>query len=98
MPTTEVVTDVVVKIMVELLETFAIMTKEIKLGRASELVPDTSYMFPVVDRDSERSRKNFFKKLIRREGFEDVLSRLDRLTQQAVEITKTASTEEEKRQ
>ena len=34
-PTTEAVKDIVVKIMVELLEVFAIMTKEIK-GRASE--------------------------------------------------------------
>ena len=84
-----------VKIMVELLEIFAIITKEIKPGRTSELVPD--YMFPVVDTGTERSRKNFFKKSIRRESVEDALSRLNILTQEAVEIMKTAGTEEEKR-
>ena len=40
------------------------------------------------------SLKNFFKKLIRRKGIEDVLNKLDRLTQEAVEIMKAAGTEE----
>ena len=35
-PMTEAVKDITVKIMVELLETFAIITKEIKQGRSSE--------------------------------------------------------------
>ena len=91
MPTTEAIKDIVVKIMVELLEIFAIMTKEIKRGRTSELVPD--YMFPVVDRGLERSHKNLFG----RTGIEDALSRLNRLMQEAVEIMKAANTEEEKR-
>ena len=95
MPTTEAVKDIVVKIMVKLLEIFAIMTKEIRQGRASELTPD--YMFPIVDRGSERSQKNVFKKLIRRMGFEDALRRLNRLVQEAVEIMKAAGTEEERR-
>ena len=94
-PTTEAVKEIVVKIMVELLEIFAIMTKEIKQGRASELVAD--YIFPVIDRGSERSNKNFFKELIRRKGIEDALKRLDRLTRKAVEIMRAADTEEEKR-
>ena len=85
--------------MVELLEIFAILTNEIKRGRASELIPD--YMFPVVDRGSEMSRKNFFNKSIRRKrilkSIEDVLDRLDRLTSEAIEIMKAAGTEEEKR-
>ena len=93
MPTTEAVKDIVVKIMVELLEVFAIMTKEIKQGRWSESAPD--YMFPVIDRGSERSQKNLFKKFIRR--IEDALGRLNGLMQEAVEIMKAAGTEEEKR-
>ena len=52
MPTTEAVKDIVVKIMVELLEIFAILTSKIQRGRASELIP--GHMFPVVDRGSER--------------------------------------------
>ena len=94
-PTTEAVKDIVVKIMAELLEIFAIMTKEIKQGQSSESAPD--YMFPVVDRGSERSQKNFFKKSIRRTGIEDALSRLNGLIQEAVEIMKAAGTEQEKR-
>ena len=87
--------DVMVKIIVEVLEIFAIMTKEIKQGRASESVPD--YMSPIVYRGSEMSRKNFFKEVIRRKGIKDALSRLDTWTQEAVEIMKAAGTEEERR-
>ena len=93
-PTTETVKDVLVEIMVELLETFAIMTKEIKQGRASELAPND--MFPVVDRVSARFRKNFFKKLIRRESVEEALRRMNRLTKEAIEIMKASGTEEGK--
>ena len=94
-PTTKAVKDIVVKIMVKLLEIFGIMTKEIKHKRASELVPDC--MFPIVDRGSEMSRKNFFKKSIRRMVIEDALSRLGRLTREAVEIMRAAGTQEERR-
>ena len=95
MPMTEAVKDIVVKMMVELLEIFAIMTKEITQGRASELIPDN--MFLAVDRATEMSRKDFFKKLFRSTSIVDALSRLHRLTQEAVEIMKAAGTEEEKR-
>ena len=54
-------------------------------------------MFPVVDRSSEGSHKNFLKKSIRRKGIEDALSRLNRLMQKAVKIMKAAGTEEERR-
>ena len=84
-----------VKLMVEVLEIFAIMTKEIKQGRASKSVSD--YMSPVFYRLSEISRKNFFKKLIGRKGIKNALSRLDTWTQEAVEIMKAAGPEEEKR-
>ena len=95
MPTTEAVKDIVVKIMVELLEILAIMTKEITQGRASELISDN--MFLAVDGATEMSRKDFFKKLFRSTSIVDALSRLHRLTQEAVEIMKAAGTEEEKR-
>ena len=75
-PTTDAMKDIIVKIMVEVLGLFAIVTKEIKQGRASELTPDL--MFPIADRDSEK----YLKKLIGRRDIEDALSRLDKLTQE----------------
>jgi hypothetical protein len=83
-PMTEAMKEIMVKIMVEVLEIFGIMTKEIKQGRASELIPDG--MFPVADRHPERHLKKFFKKLIGRKGIEDALSKLDRLTQEEVNM------------
>ena len=92
-PMTDAMKDIMVKIMVEVLEIFAIMTKEIKQGRASASIPD--HMFRVADRDSERHLKMFFNKLIGRKGIEDALSKLDRLTREevnmaAVQILKVA--------
>ena len=75
-PTTEAMKDIIVKIMVEVLGIFAIVTKELKQGRASELIRDTT--LPVADRNSEK----YMKKLIGRKDIEDALSRLDRLTQE----------------
>ena len=75
-PTTEAMKDIIVKIMVEVLGIFGIVTKEIKQGRASESNPDD--MLPVVDRGSER----YLKKLIGRRDVEDAMSRLDKLTQE----------------
>ena len=75
-PTTEAMKDIIVKIMVEVLGIFAIVTKEMKQGRASELIRDTT--LPVADRNSEK----YVKKLIGRKDIEDALSRLDRLTQE----------------
>jgi hypothetical protein len=81
---TEAMKDIMVKIMAKVLEIFAIMTKDIKQGQSSESIPDP--MFPIVDRGSEMFPKNFFKKLIGRKGIKDALSRLDRLTQEAVKM------------
>ena len=64
------------KIMVEVLGIFAIVTKELKHGRASELISDDT--LHVAHRDSEK----YLKKLIGRKDIEDALSRLDRLTQE----------------
>ncbi|KAH9032802.1 hypothetical protein EDB85DRAFT_2289651 [Lactarius pseudohatsudake] len=63
-PTTEAMKDVIVKIMVEVLGIFGIVTKEMKQGRT----------------------KRYLKKLIGRRDVEDALVRLDRLTQQEVQM------------
>jgi hypothetical protein len=55
---------------------FAIVTKEMKQGRASESIPDDT--FPSLIEDSEK----YLKKLIGRRDIEDALGRLDRLTQE----------------
>ena len=76
--------DIIVKIMSEVLGIFAIMTKEIKQGRTSESIPDNT--FPVADRYSEKYVKQYLKKLIGRKDIEDALNRLDRLTQEEVNM------------
>ena len=42
--------------------------------------------FPAADRDSERHLKKFFKTLIGKKDIEDALSKLDRLTQEEVNM------------
>ncbi|KAH9022696.1 hypothetical protein EDB85DRAFT_1895136 [Lactarius pseudohatsudake] len=79
-PTTEAMKDIIVKIMVEVLGIFGIVTKEMKQGRTSESIRDDA--LPVADRDSVR----YLKKLIGRRDVEDALGRLDRLTQQEVQM------------
>ena len=75
-PTTEAMKDIIVKIMVEVLGIFAIVTKEMKQGRASEsILHDTS---PVAHGYLEK----YLKKLIGRRNIEDALRRLDILTQE----------------
>ncbi|KAH9014723.1 hypothetical protein EDB84DRAFT_816636 [Lactarius hengduanensis] len=63
-PTTEAMRYIIVKIMVEVLGIFGVVTKEMKQGRA----------------------KKYLKKLIGRRDVEDALVRLDRLTQQEVQM------------
>jgi len=75
-PTTDAMRDVILKVMVEVLGIFAIVTKEMKQNPASELSPDD--MFPITDQDLEK----FLKKLIGRRDVEDALSRLDKLTRE----------------
>ena len=75
-PTTEAMKNTIMKIMIEVLGIFAIVTKEIKQGRASEPIPDDS--FPLADRNSEK----YLKKLFGRTDIEDALGRLDKLTQE----------------
>ena len=76
-------TDVIVNIMAEVLLILAIATRDIKQGRGSELTriprgrPNlVAYSF------SEK----FVQKLMRKRDIEDVLSRLDKLTQEEVRM------------
>lgn len=75
-PMTAAMTDGVVKILIEVLGIFAIVTKEIKQGRASELVPGNTFL--VADKYPEK----YLKKLIGRRDIKDALNRLDRLIQE----------------
>jgi hypothetical protein len=75
-PTTEAMKDIIVKIMVEVIGIFGIVTKEVRQGRASELIHDDALR--IADRASEK----YLKKLIGRRDIEDALGRLDRLTQE----------------
>jgi hypothetical protein len=68
--------DIMVKIMVEVLGMFAMVTKEIKQGRPSEWIRDDT--LPVAHGDQEK----YLKKLIGRRDIEDALRRLDILTQE----------------
>ena len=68
--------EIIVKLMVEVLGIFAILTKEIKQGRASEPPSDSSS--PLADRNPEK----YLKKLLGRTDIEDALGRLDKLTQE----------------
>ena len=77
----EAMTDIIVKIMVEVLNVFAIATKEIKQGRTSE--------FPIcVPRvgSSDRRPEKYLKKLLGKTDIEDALKRLDKLTQDEVRM------------
>ena len=74
-PMTDEMKDIVVKIMVEVLGIFGIVTKEMKQGRTSELIPGNAL------RIAYGNSEKYLKKLIGRRDIEDALSRLDRLTQ-----------------
>ena len=69
-------TDIIVKIMVEVLSILGIVTKEVKRGRTSMSFPVHSS--PNTNLPSER----YFKKLVGMKDVEDALRRLDTLTQE----------------
>jgi hypothetical protein len=72
----ESMTDIIVKIMVEVLSILGIVTKEVKQGRTSmSFLGDLS---PNANLRAER----FFKKLVGMKDVEDALQRLDKLTQE----------------
>ena len=73
---TAAMTDIIVKIMVEVLSILGIVTKEIEQGRISMcFLVDIS---PQIDLHTEK----YLKKLVGRKDIEDALLRLDKLTQE----------------
>ena len=71
------------KMMAEMLGVFAIMTKEMEQGRASESIPDDT--FSVTDRDLETHGKKFLQGLMGKKGrIEAALIRMDELTDKGV--------------
>jgi hypothetical protein len=74
--------DIVAKILVELLSTLALATKQIERGEPSESVLSEALHYVTTQRTSER-----LVKLFREVDVEAVLERLDRLTQDEVLVT-----------
>ena len=73
--------DIVVKILAEVIAVLALATKQINQGRLSKWT--TSYRASLADRITEK----FAKKLLREDDIEAVLRRLDRLTQEEARMT-----------
>ena len=68
--------ETIVKILVEVLAVLAIATKEIKQGRPSESIHNNRLSFAHVDLEK------YLKRLVGKNDMEDVLKRLDLLTQE----------------
>ena len=73
-------TDIIVRIMVEVLSILAIMTTEIKQRRRSELIVDDFWLL------ADIHLEKYLKKLLGRNDVEDALKRLDKLTQEEVRV------------
>ena len=70
-------TDIIVKVMVEVLLILALATREITQGKLSESLLDDRLYIPIY-----HSSEKFLKKLEGRSDIEDALQRLDKLTQE----------------
>jgi hypothetical protein len=68
-------TDIIVKVMVDILLILALATKEIKQGKISKFIPIICHPL-----STYRSLERFVKKLVGRSEIEDALRRLDKLT------------------
>lgn len=73
-------TDVIVRIMVEVLSILAIMTTEIKQRRRGELIADNFGLL------ADLRLEKYLKKLLGRNDVEDALKRLDTLTQEEAQM------------
>ena len=80
-PSTPTMTNIIIKIMVELLSVLALATKQIKLGRFSRCA--VTYEL----REAQCTVGKFAKKLLGDSEIESVLQRLDRLTQDEARMT-----------
>jgi hypothetical protein len=76
-------TDVIAKIMVEVLLITGLLTKGVGQGRAS-----MSFLFDLTPKTDLLSGK-FFKKLVGKKDVEDALQRLDKLTQELAQMAET---------
>ena len=75
-------TEVVIKIVIELLSALALVTKQIKEGKASEFV-----LGEVLYYLAQRNAEKLVKKFLGEKDIEAVIQRLDRLTQDEARIT-----------
>jgi hypothetical protein len=80
-PPTPMMTDIIIKIMVELLSVLALATKQISQGRFGEC--SVAYIFPV----AHYTTVKFAKKLLGDKEIEAILQRLGRLTQDEARMT-----------
>jgi hypothetical protein len=81
LPPSEAMTDMTVKIIVEILSILAIVTTEIKQRRRSELITtDVGFL-------TEIGLEKYLNKLLGRNDVKDALKRLDKLTQEEVRMT-----------
>ena len=75
-------TDIITKIMVELISILALAKKQIHRGRLSKRVPAM-----IIGTTSKRDAEQFAKKLLGDSEIESILKRLDRLTQDEARMT-----------
>ena len=80
-PPTPTISDIAIKIMVEVLSVIALATKQIKQGRFS--MWSVYYVSLVAEPNAEK----FAKKLLGESEIEDVLQKLDRLTNEEARMT-----------
>ena len=78
----EAMTDMMVKIMVEVISVLAIVTVEIKQTRRSQSISHQRFL----GLDSRFFLEKFLKKLLGRSDVEDALKRLDKLTQEEAKM------------
>jgi hypothetical protein len=83
MPLNPTMTDIIIKIMVELLSVLALASKQIKQGRFSERVVTHTL------RRTQHATEKFAKQLLGESEIETILQRLDRLTQNEARMTVT---------
>ena len=75
--------DIVVKIIIELLSVLALATKQINQGRLSKWYCHISIQISQFERATEK----FAKRLLGESDIEAILQRLDRLTQEEARVT-----------
>ena len=81
-PPTDAMNEILVKILIELLSTLALATKQIKEGKPSKSVfGDVLYYL------TQRNAEKILKKLLGENDVEAILQRLDRLTVDEARIT-----------